>query len=103
MHELLERVVVDLRHDRDGTGLDVGEDRVEQSARALHVLARPEGFLKIRKQPDDGLVSSAFHDFLDAPLHHPDVQLARHDLGRAGTKDEPVRAFESLERGPRHD
>ena len=51
-HELV-RSGVDLA-DHDGVArLDVGEERVEHAARALHVLAGPERLLDGREDPDD--------------------------------------------------
>ena len=81
---------VDLTDDHRLAGLDVGKERVENTARALRVLPGPERLLEAREDPHDGAVREAADDLLHAPLEHADVDLAGDHVGCVRLEREPA-------------
>ena len=61
----------------------MGEECVQDAARALDVLSRPERLLEVREHPDDRPLREAVDDLLHPRFEHPDERLARVHVCRA--------------------
>ena len=93
----LVRERVDLADDDRVARLDEGEQRVEDPARALHVLAGPERFLEAREDPDDLAPRGPADDVLHALFEHADERLAGVHVRGTRLECEPP-AFEPANR-----
>ena len=78
--EQLGRRRSDLRDERDRSGLDVREQRIEQALRAPRVLTCEERLLQLGDDPHDVLARDGVHERLHAPLQLADVDGAGVDL-----------------------
>ena len=86
--QLLELGRPHLAHEADLAVLDVGQQRVQETLRALIVRARVERLVQLRHDPDDAAVAHALDQVQRPALHLPGVDRAGVDARRRGLEDD---------------